>query len=79
VCHNGGDDDGVIIHASEGRTDDACYERFDAAVKRLWDLEVAKHTFRMPADYDFSGLHCISCEEFEQYVDDLANGKEASL
>jgi hypothetical protein len=68
----------VIIDTTEGRSDDACYDRFDAAVERLWGLALGNHRFRIPADYDIVALSCISCTEFEQYVDALANGKEAS-
>jgi hypothetical protein len=78
LYYNSDNDDCVIIDAVEGRFDDARYDRFDAAVRRLWSLEGGNHHFRMPADYDMDCRDVVSCTEFEQYVDAMANGKEAS-
>jgi hypothetical protein len=79
VCYNTDNNEGVIVITTDDPFGDNCYERFDAAVERLWDLCLSNHAFRIPASYDMEALTCISCEEFEQYVDDLANGREASL
>ena len=79
VCYNTDNNDGVIVSTTEDPHADDCYERFDAAVERLWSLGLGNHRFRIPASYDIEALTCISCEEFERYVDDLANGREASL
>ena len=79
VCYNTDNNEGVIVDAAGGRIDDDCYERFDAAVERLRSLGLGNHRFRIPANYDIVALTSISCEEFEHYVDDLANGKDATL
>lgn len=78
ACFNTHNSQGVIIHTTEGRSGNACFDRFDAAVGRLWDLNLNIHFFKMPGDDDLAVLSIISCTEFEQYVDDLANGEDAS-